>query len=424
MLSLPAAQSGPLGSASGKLAPSIACHAPESFAQIYAQQALVHLNLGGLPALLNDRPTRWKSAARPHLDAAWERLTGVAAEKSAFTLVMPVHNEARLLPSVLRVLNRATIGPSVNMQLVIVTNACKDGSASVARNLLKHVQDMGVSIDRQLADSGADDKVLRAYVGNVRIVLIDTKTAGKANALNIGNGLALRAAHPICMCLDADAFVEPNSVALLFAEAHRRFSSPEAQDYVAVSSRIRVCAPRNPGQVSRLRQRLFSFREHEHVPVEGAISGCLWAWKPVWMQSLGGCTRTVAEDLALACIAKAEGKRVALSDAKVWVFDVGTLSDYALRVRRHCQGMLQVRELLGSKTEAIESMVGSSRWLLGGLGGRIANILLPQLKERSPTKWPGTLASFLLHEYWWYLGRRDHAQNPHACTWQPCQSTK
>ena len=64
----------------------------------------------------------------------WEQITGVKPQNSAFTLIIPIHNEQRFLPSFLEAMKSVNIPPSA--RVVFVTNACSDKSVGIVNSFL------------------------------------------------------------------------------------------------------------------------------------------------------------------------------------------------------------------------------------------------------------------------------------------------
>ena len=77
--------------------------------------------------------------------------------QSPFSLVIPAHNEAVVLPRLLVPLHREAVQRGVHIDVIVVANACTDDTASAAR---------------------------RAWPG---AVVVETREPGKANALNLAD---------------------------------------------------------------------------------------------------------------------------------------------------------------------------------------------------------------------------------------------
>lgn len=63
----------------------------------------------------------------------WQEITGHNPKESTFTLVLPIHNEAKHLTSVLDALLLSGIPTSARLHLLAITNACSDESPHIAQ---------------------------------------------------------------------------------------------------------------------------------------------------------------------------------------------------------------------------------------------------------------------------------------------------
>src|SRR5205085_12651488 len=84
-------------------------------------------------------------------------------------------------------------------------------------------------------DATLQPAAVTTRVGNITFSHVDTPTPGKANALNIGNAIALERDHSIAISVDANNFVEPDVFRHMFARAHQAFADP-ANTTVVISA--------------------------------------------------------------------------------------------------------------------------------------------------------------------------------------------
>ncbi|WP_299129616.1 glycosyltransferase family 2 protein [uncultured Amaricoccus sp.] len=119
------------------------------------------------------------------------------AEPGTTSIILPASNEARYIGPCLEALLASTgIGDAHPMEIIVVANACRDETVSIARGF-------------------APVAAARGW----RLVVLDLAEGGKLNALNAGDQAARGA---IRVYLDADVIVSPALLAELRAALDRR----------------------------------------------------------------------------------------------------------------------------------------------------------------------------------------------------------
>jgi glycosyltransferase involved in cell wall biosynthesis len=106
-------------------------------------------------------------------------------EGAGLTIILPANNEEAYLAACLRAL-LASDPVGADVQLLVVANACTDGTVQVARSFEAQASSIGWSMQ-----------------------VIDLTQPGKLNALNVGDDLAT---EPLRLYLDADVLVSPGLV--------------------------------------------------------------------------------------------------------------------------------------------------------------------------------------------------------------------
>lgn len=112
-------------------------------------------------------------------------MTKDAAGRPGFTIVLPANNEEAYLADCLRAL-LASEPADADVQLLVVANACTDGTVDVARTFEAEARSIGWSMQ-----------------------VIDLAQPGKLNALNVGDD---HATGELRLYLDADVLVSPGLV--------------------------------------------------------------------------------------------------------------------------------------------------------------------------------------------------------------------
>lgn len=115
----------------------------------------------------------------------------VRPKPSGLTIILPANNEEAYLGECLGAL-MASEPAEAEVQVLVVANACTDGTVDVARSFEAAASRIGWTMQ-----------------------VIDLPQPGKLNALNVGDGLAT---GELRLYLDADVLVSPGLVRMLVAE--------------------------------------------------------------------------------------------------------------------------------------------------------------------------------------------------------------
>lgn len=323
----------------------------------------------------------------------WEDQTGEKPADSHFTIVVPIHNEQHALPSFLGTLQLSDIPPQVNMQVVFVTNACRDASAQIIEEFLAQVSATNVS--------------------NFTYRYIDTATPGKANALTHGNELALARGDKIAMCFDADVYLEPDAIRLLYAKAHQTIK--DDSNTVVVSG--------VPNQTAQSLSLLREYWRKIRPPIspKGRLSpiyGMSMAWNTGWIEEIGGVPAQANEDYAMSVEARLKGCKVDWAeDSHVWQYRPTNLRDLFEEQARMARC---VRQVINRSPEAkeITEKDGYSFSLAAAFSPYLKN-----MKER-PLFTPFFILRGLLRWAAFMKGTWDYYKDPNNQSWVPIKSTK
>src|SRR5215469_2099572 len=107
----------------------------------------------------------------------WEEEVGIKPEDSHFTLIVPIYNEEKSLPSFLRTLLLSDIPSSVHANIVFITNVCNDSSSALIDEFLSTVGFIKIEV----FNVGFTDKNVNPYyksinLGSISFMHIDTGT--------------------------------------------------------------------------------------------------------------------------------------------------------------------------------------------------------------------------------------------------------
>lgn len=346
----------------------------------------------------------------------WEKQTGIKPDDTHFTVIVPIHDEEKFLPSFLGSLLVADLPSSVDAHIVFLTNACSDKSGEIIDGFLRT---LGGSEEAFMAkdspDSAVQQTVITTRIGNITFAHVETPTPGKANALNIGNAIALGLHHRIAMSVDANNFVEPDVFRHMFAKAYHAFEDP-ANKTVVISG-----MDQHVTKQTKLRV-LFDRGRHVHNSIrndEQFVNGWCMSWDTYWLQEIGGMPQVAVEDYALSVYARKDGKKTErVTEAKIWGYNPNNIADLIEQRARKIRGAYQI---LGTHPTFKQS-IGNDIYVLQEPLSKIRT--LKEYIQASPLKLPYYLADLAVWEYAKQQGKRDYSRDPINQSWKPINSTK
>lgn len=351
-----------------------------------------------------------------HLDFQryqWLDLTGVEVSNTQFTIVVPVHNEERSLPSFLGAFFASVIPSNSEVQIVFVINASTDRSATIIKNRLSCVAPSTVVyIPDSRYDRRRSSAAFQVRHGLLRFLVVETPTAGKANALNIGNEIAVQNSHFLAMNIDANNWVEPDSIALMYKQA--RLAILDIRNSPAVIVNAKEYCPTRDTQVDVPVKRRIQKAE---------VTGCMFAWSTRWIDEINGFPQSSIEDYGTGLLALSQGRLIVESDARIWIFSPSNASDERRQMVRFYYGAMQLANrykddpiamrILREDFPCLQPMLGRFQFhirrkrKLGMPGGVIRGVL-----------------AWLFNEYLIFRASIKLREDPDGQTWDPISSTK
>lgn len=352
---------------------------------------------------------------------SWEEETGVAPEASFFTLIVPIHNEEHSLSSFLSTLMLANIPATVHGQIIFVTNACNDLSVEILKAFFST---LGEVETRDISDSLPNQQVDQ-YCSVVQkdcltFMHINTGRAGKAHALGLGNRLARRSDHLIAMSIDANNFIEPDALRVLFACAYRAFrAKPEVQDTVLFSG-VGKEAQKHSRHESMFGKTDDS-QPHLVQVGEGVVNGWMMAWNTVWMESIGGPPEVALEDYALGVLARAKCFKIEQAmHVNVWGYVINDFKGLIETRARYVRGKRQIFEYV-KYDPTVLSLIESEAFYMKKFIYRLRYVLSRAIGD--PARSAKYAATFFIWEYAIWKGMRAYKQNPTNQSWEKIEAT-
>jgi glycosyltransferase involved in cell wall biosynthesis len=354
-----------------------------------------------------------KDARATILGGHWFALTGVKPEDTHFTVIIPVHNEQGALPSVLGALLSSVIPCAADVQIIFVVNASEDDSAKIIRDRLAR---FGVPVDLALAPSAWDptrtNEAFQVLLGSMRFIVVETPTGGKANALNLGNEIALQSGHKIAVNIDANNWIEPDSLAWMFEHANRVIIENPESDVVLINSR-EFSQANNDRDPDTSREKT----------LKAEVTGWMFAWSTQWIRENNGFPQYAIEDYGTGLLALSQKKKIEESHANVWGYSAANLGDENKEQIRYIYGALQLKDRFKNDADATRILLGDFP-ILRSWKDRLTYGLLRRQNWARPVKFLRGLARWALNEALIFQARIKYWRNPLGQTWEPVASTK
>ena len=352
--------------------------------------------------------------ARPeYLEQRWRELSRVDLEDTHFTIVIPVHDEIHLLPSFLGAFLASELPWMADIQIIFVVNASGDQSATLIKNRLAYIQ---TPTEIPLSPSNFDQKRLdTAFEVNrnrIRFLVVETPTVGKANGLNIGNEFARRQNHAIAINIDANNWVEPDSIALLYGRAKQaKLDIPESGN---------VLVNANEFCPTSMTQMQVSARVKTQ---KAEVTGWFFAWSTQWIHENGGFPQEAIEDYGTGLLALSQKKQIDESEAKIWGYCASNFFDENRELIRFIYGGMQLARRFGNDPLATEILLEDFPHLRP-VSRRLEYYLSKKRNKGKPLKYIRSILRWLFNELLIFNARQKLRRSPHGQTWDPIHSTK
>ena len=343
----------------------------------------------------------------------WLELTGTEPSETHFSIIIPVHNELRSLPSFLGALLVSELPSIADIQIIFVINASSDQSAALIKKRLAFINTpVETELPISIFDAKRLDQAFEVCQGNIRFLVVETPTAGKANALNLANEIARQRAHAIAINIDANNWVEPDSIALMFRMAKQGFvDSPDLSAVIINASEY--CQPRNTQMQVSVKVKT----------QKAEVSGCMFAWSTQWIHENNGFIQQAIEDYGMGLLALSQRKQILESEASIWVYTAGTPFDENRELVRFLYGAMQLARRFENDPVAKQILLDDFPHLRPWRS-RMEFFLSRRLKANQPFALARGILRWLFNEYLIFKAREKLRQNPDGQTWEPIKSTK
>lgn len=343
----------------------------------------------------------------------WLKLTGVEPARSRFSIIVPVHDEERSLPSFLGALLTSEIPPIVDAQIIFVVNASSDQSDALIKRRLAHINHhVEIILPDSTYDPKRSNKAYQVCRNKIRFLVVETPVAGKANALNIGNEIARQTGHRLAINIDANNWVEPDSIALMYGRANRAVVDGLERNVVIINAK-EYCPTRNTQvQVSV-----------KHKTQNAEVTGCMFGWSTDWIYENGGFPQQSIEDYSTGLLALSQKKEIVESEANIWVYSAANFCDENRELARFIYGAMQLARQFSSDPATTQILLEDFPYLRP-IGSRLKYYLFQRLKNKHFWGFIRGALRWFFNELLILTARQKMRRNPDGQTWEPIRSTK
>ncbi len=344
---------------------------------------------------------------------SWITRTGTEPVDTHFSIIVPVHNEERSLPSFLGAFFLSEMPSMADIQVIFVVNASNDNSLDLIKKRLAHIHQLDhVVLPSSICDPKRFSEAYQALYNNIRFLIVVTPTPGKANALNIGNEITQQRGHMLAINIDANNWVEPDSIGMLYGRAKNLILDTPASNVVLINSSEYYPARNSQIQVS-VKQKT----------QKAEVTGCMFAWSVEWISQNNGFPQYAIEDYGTGLQALSQGKKIADSDAGIWVYSASNSMDENKELIRFIYGAMQLARLFEHNPLAIQILTTDFPHLLP-VRARMEYFIFRKRKVRRLFNVVRGILSWLLNEFLIIKARQKLRSNPDGQTWDPIKSTK
>lgn len=269
-----------------------------------------------------------------------------------------------------------------------------------------------MTLPQSVFDKNCERAAFEVCHANIRFLVVETPTAGKANALNLGNEIARQRFHAIAINIDANNWVEPDSIALMFRKAKQSFVD-SADSTAVIINASEYCQPRNTQMQVSVKIKT----------QKAEVSGCMFAWSTQWIHENNGFIQQAIEDYGMGLLALSQRKQILESEASIWVYTAGTPSDENRELVRFLYGAMQLTRRFENDPIAMQILLDDFPHLRP-LRGRMEVFLSSRLKANQPLLIARGILKWLFNEFLIFKARKMLRKNPDGQTWEPIKSTK
>lgn len=346
----------------------------------------------------------------------WNDITNVKIIDSKFSVMIPIHNEERSLASMIESLQMSFIPEGVDMHIDFIFNGCTDRSELIVADFL---YSLGNVLTKNISEEEfiycEDKRLQKRYIevrrGNIFWRVYETKTIGKANAIKIGSALTLCRGDRILISIDANNYVEPDTIALMFKSAYSHFIIQDDKT-VILSAIPKKEYKKETGSIKRMLIEHGVFDDANYITVFGS---CM-ALEPKWV--FKNIKFVAVEDYALGVMARSQKRNVAIvEDARIWGYKAD-FKDNLRKFRRYIRGIFQLLSICPE----LKYIIASDNYIMRSFPKRIMAIAIGI--KSNPKRLHIYLWRFIYGEFGLALGRHDYKRMPDNQSWIGLSSTK
>lgn len=353
-------------------------------------------------------------------ESRWRNELGMDPDEVRVTVVIPIHNESKCLPSALGALMLSDIPDSAHIQFVFFLNGCTDDGLSkrIVKDFLADVGNVHECTIESLYDArDVNPRVKQVQKNNVQFLLVESDRPSKTHAINIANELAYQRGDHLTINIDANNWLDPDALRNIIRTSYRAMADGNAL-VIGGNSIISF----RPSWLMNLRHRTQKSFERPSPLDSKALHGWLMSWNTSWFHIEGGLPEVACDDYALSLLTRRSGKEVLYDrDARIWGYQANSLGDQTRALGRMVRDRIQIREAYQDE-RVVQSILQDDEPFMKNIFGRIS-YLYSEIQS-NPKRFPLAILRAIRWEVAILYGRNLYNKNPQSQTWGPIRSTK
>ncbi|HRN70906.1 MAG TPA: hypothetical protein PLS49_07045 [Candidatus Woesebacteria bacterium] len=360
----------------------------------------------------------------------WKKLTGVDAQDSKLSVMIPAFKVGNVLPQVLTSYDYVSYPAEVEANTIIISNGVEEQDANVNPSVMEYLSKKGKVLEVDIEQLGitndeGDVKSIAHMVQpegtNHRYIHISVKSPNKGNSLNVGNQVALNYGHECALGLDSNKFPEPNAIPHMYKAMHRHIREEQSAYVLTGNEHFYISdvgvMERTAGMTPQEFLDLYMlWGRDETIGDNPTPLGFIHAWDTQFVHDIGGYPKTWVEDDTLGLISEHFGKPVVyVEQARVYRPERNTMAGRVEELKRRIVGALQIKSM-DNQFPGIGDAIDNVYLFLHE---DIRNEKLAEWAENDPTRQE---LLPLIHGIWEYIvreGENMHKSTPLGATWKP-----
>lgn len=338
-----------------------------------------------------------------------------------FAFVIPARNEEQSLLLCLHTILQSPLPENIPISIIIVVNGSSDRTEEVAikgLQLLSHVSNS--AWDPSAYDPNIHKPIRYSERKNIKMYLVVTDTPSKSNAMNIGHAISQKLGASMTFGMDADVFIEEQSIPELYGAAYQAFFIEQTgvlafglnyytEERATLPYRL-LYMPRGVRRRMYLCDTVFQ------------LTGSFQVIKSEWFQKIGGYPSIICDERFLQIEALAQGMKPVWLNTPAWAFPPTRIISRMRNSIRATRGHYQLWHRFLNDPLRMNLLMNSRCKDLLPWHDRLKT--LGKAISQKPQSIIRFVIQAILEEISFAIGKLQFYANPTKVTWRQLKDTK